>query len=185
MNTEELPSFERDIADTLSAIEQCITSRQHMPAKVLTYSLIDSIAWACSEKNPRSTRKNFEEWVEKWLLPQLTVSGEPVRSHDLYAARCAVLHTMTPDSDLSKTGVARTIAYAWGTGATEFLDFAFASQGIKNVLAIHYDSLLNALRNGIADCLEAAEGDDRLRRNLEHARVKHYSYISAPKGKAQ
>ena len=177
MNAEGLPSFDRDIADTLTAIQQCMTARQHMPTKILMYSLMDSMAWACSEKQHGSVRKNFEEWVEKWLMPHLSISGESIKPLDLYAARCAVLHTMTPDSDLSASGRARMIAYAWGTAKTEFLDNFFSSENVKNVLAIHYDALLYALRNGIADCLEAGRLDEHLGRNLDFARKKHYSYV--------
>lgn len=182
MNADALSSFERDIVDTLSAIQQCVADRRHMATKMLIYSLIDSLAWAASDKKPKSTRRNFEEWVAKWMIPNLAVTGVPIEPLDLYAARCAVLHTMTPDSDLSQAGAARTIAYAWGTGKTEFLDFAFSSQSIPNVLAVHYDALVSALRNGIADCLAAADSDEVLRENLDYAAKKHYAYIPVRSG---
>lgn len=185
MNTEALPSFERDIADTLLAIQQCVAAKQHMPTKILIYSLIDSLAWAASEKRSMSTRRNFENWVSQWMLPKLGVTGVPVAPQDLYAARCAVLHTMTPDSDLSRAGSARTIAYAWGTAKTELLDFAFSSQKITSVVAVHYDALVDALRIGIADFLEAAESNESLRKNLSDAASSHYIYFPVQSGESE
>jgi hypothetical protein len=51
----------------------------------------------------------FKRWVETYLLPLTTWKCTAV---DLYGARCAVVHTFTPDSDLSKRGAAKVIYYA-------------------------------------------------------------------------
>jgi hypothetical protein len=102
MNTENLKPFERDLADTLLAIEKCIEERRHMPTTILIYSLIDSVAWACSNKAERSTRRNFESWVERWMMPRFAPIAPRIQAVDLYAARCGVLHSMTPGLCLGK-----------------------------------------------------------------------------------
>ena len=175
-------SFERDIADTLAAIRQSIAAKQHMPTKVLIYAVIDSMAWAASDKGEKSTRKNFESWVARWLIPELPLIGEKIEPVDLYAARCAVLHTMTPDSDLTSKGAARTIAYAWGTSKAEVLAYAFKVKGISNVVALHYDALYAAVNAGISAFLSAAATDQVLGSRLAEGASKHYTYIDAPSG---
>lgn len=185
MNTENLKPFERDLVDTLLAIEKCIEERRHMPTKILIYSLMDSMAWACSPKIERATRKNFETWVQRWMMPRFAMLTIQVRPVDLYAARCAVLHSMTPNSELSRGGNARTIAYAWGRGKVEDLRHALAGTGVSDVVALHYDDLLDVLRNAIADCLSEADTDADLRQLLQSAAEQHYVYVSCPPSGAE
>ena len=52
---------------------------------------------------------SFKRWVDTYLLPPTSWKCTAV---DLYGARCAVVHTFTPDSDLSKRGAAKVIYYA-------------------------------------------------------------------------
>lgn len=182
MSTSIQTSFERDITDTLAAIRQSMSAKQHMPTKILIYALIDSVAWAASDKGQKSTRKNFESWVARWLIPELPLIGEKIEPVDLYAARCAVLHTMTPDSELTSKGAARTIAYAWGTSKAEVLAYAFKVNGITNTVALHYDALYAAVEAGISAFLSAAATDQALGNLLAQGASKHYTYIDAPSG---
>src|SRR5690349_17875223 len=75
-----------------------------MPALCLTYSFIDTLGWAASEKTPQNVGARFEDWVNRWLLPSLREHTTEVCAIDLYAARCAVLHTLTSESDLRAKG---------------------------------------------------------------------------------
>lgn len=179
MNTENLEPFERDLADTLLSIEKCIEARRHMPTSILIYSLIDSIAWACSNKAEKSTRRNFESWVERWMMPRFASIAPRIQPVDLFAARCAVLHSMTPDSDLSRAGTAKRIAYAWGSGKVKALEAVLDGLEVSDVVAIHYDDLLDVMRNAIADCLAEAETDADLNRLLQAAAAQHYAYVNS------
>lgn len=179
MDTEKLKPFERDLVDTLLAIEKCIEERRHMPTKILIYSLMDSIAWACSNKADKSTRRNFESWVERWMMPRFASIAPRIRPVDLYAARCAVLHTMTPDSELSRSGAAKKIAYAWGSGKVSVLETVLDVLKVSNVVALHYDDLLDVLRNAIADCLAEADVDPELNQLLQAAAERHYAYVDS------
>ena len=178
MKSSTSPSFDRDLSDSLAAISACIESRQHMPAKILTYALIDSLAWAASDKQPKEARKNFEAWVSRWLAPELTKIGNEISAVDLYAGRCAVLHTMTPNSELANSGRARTIAYAWGSAKVEALDYAFKAKGLRGVAAIHYDDLYSALKTAVATFLTDAAADKALAARVSEAASQHYVYIN-------
>jgi hypothetical protein len=46
----------------------------------------------------------------------------PCTGRELQAARCAVVHTFTPDSNLSKGGKARVIGYAYGKAGVKKLE---------------------------------------------------------------
>ncbi len=55
----------------LEAAGRCIQLRQHLPAMVLIYSHIDTLAWVGPSKQKASVRVTFEDWVNRWFLPEL------------------------------------------------------------------------------------------------------------------
>lgn len=83
------------------------------------YSLMDSLAWAGADRKAPNLRTRFEQWTKQWLLPLLPRSTPPLTEIDIYAARCALLHTGTGVSDLYLRGDARRFVYAWGTAKTD------------------------------------------------------------------
>src|SRR6266446_10096439 len=90
------------------AIEDELEKRRHLPALILIYTTIDSIAWLTSRNDLSRVRERFESWVSRWLTPSLLQCS----ATELYAARCGILHTFTSRSDLSDSGKARRVAYS-------------------------------------------------------------------------
>jgi hypothetical protein len=169
----------------LAAAQRCLELRQFLPALVLIYTHIDTLAWAASEKTRMAVRDNFEAWVSRWLLPQLAPNAPDVSATDLYAARCGVLHTLTGKSDLVADGKAREIFYAWGLGQVEVLRSAILAHGFSDkCVALHYDHLLAALKAAVSRFLDFASSDAELSARLEVAAGKHYENIAVPEGPA-
>ena len=106
-------SHVKNLRDMLDAAEESIEKRRHVPAMVLLYALIDSLAWAGANRRSPNLRDRFEGWVKSWLLPLLPPSNPAITETDFYAARCAALHTGTGVSDLYLSGKARRFLYAW------------------------------------------------------------------------
>ncbi len=50
---------------------------------------------------------------------------------DLYSARCAILHTLTPNSKKSNTKQASVIAYAWGNKNVNILEQSILNSNEK------------------------------------------------------
>jgi hypothetical protein len=170
--------FLKNNADMIVATARCIELCQFMPALVLMYSHIDTLAWSGSTKKKGSTRRNFESWVSKWLLPELAAKAPQVSATDLYAARCGVLHSLTSKSNLTNAGAAREIAYAWGDANAATLGSDLAASPLSNKLVtLHYEDLFNGLRKAIAKFMEAAEADPALMTYLEEAAGQHYMNI--------
>jgi len=175
-----LPNFLKNNADMLAAAERCIELRQHVPALVLIYSHIDTLAWAASNKAGGDVRTNFEAWATRWLIPHLQSHSPEVTATDLYGARCGVLHTLTGKSALSARGSAREVAYAWGTGNVDVLRAAMAEAALpQQVVALHYQELLQSLRHAVADFVASADNDPQIATALEAADRKHYTNIPA------
>ena len=170
----DVEAFHKNLGDMLVAAERCIQFRQHLPALTLIYALIDSLAWAAGGKSQLSVRKRYEDWVNAWLMPNLRQTTPDVTATDLYAARCAVLHTLTGDSDLSRAGIAKRIMYAWGTGDPQVLRAVIEEAKISGHAALHYDHLLDAVTRATAHFLEAANHDPALGVRLEEAAGRCY-----------
>jgi hypothetical protein len=78
-------------------------------ALVLLYSGIDAMTFVNLPAGQNGvTRKEYIIWAEQYIhFPCI----QQVTGLELYAARCGVLHTFTPDSDLSRDNKARRIVY--------------------------------------------------------------------------
>jgi hypothetical protein len=178
-------NFAKNNDEMLAAAQRCLELRQLLPALVLIYAHIDTLAWAASEKGRMDTRRNFEAWVSRWLLPQLAPHAPDVSATDLYGARCGVLHTLTGKSDLAPHGKAREIDYAWGTGQVEVIRSAIVAYRLSDKhVALHYDHLLAALKAAVFHFLDFASSDAELSARLEVAAEKHYENIAVPDGSA-
>jgi hypothetical protein len=181
MAVADTEPFHKNIGDMLLAAERCKGLRQHMPALALVYSLIDSLAWAAADRRDESVRKRFEAWVTEWLIPHLSVEVPEISPTDLYAARCAVLHTLTSESDLSRTGKAKRVMYAWGTAEPEVLRAAIREGNLSNHVAMHFDDLFASLWSAVEAFLESANDDEVLAKKLDEAAGRHYLSIPVDK----
>jgi hypothetical protein len=150
------PPLHKSMGLLASGIDACIEKTLITPALILIYSAIDTTGWLDSSEK-LATKASFMNWVDAYLL-----KAKPLRctSLDLYAARCGLLHTSTPDSQLSSSGEARRIYYAWGTASTQALqrtiDFTCKS---KEVVAVHINDLHEAFGLGLTQFIDELEKD--------------------------
>jgi hypothetical protein len=116
-------AVEEQAVKLLRAIELCFAQELYVAALVLLYSAIDGMAWLdrpsddiCVAEVRAGARRDaldvtqgdFETWVAKYLLGP----DEPyVRPLDLYAARCALVHTQIGESRASRQRGAREFFY--------------------------------------------------------------------------
>lgn len=160
-------SFMRNYAQVIQGTQVCIDQRLLMPALILIYTLIDTLAWASSDKKG-SVRSRFEEWANRWLVPRLSCTAT-----ELYAARCGILHTLTSKADLTTRGRVREVAYAWGTAKSDDLQAAIDHLGTLSVIAVHVEELFEAVRFAMADMMEKAGSDPSLTSCLNEAAAMH------------
>jgi len=128
------------------AMGDCLTRKQQLPALILIYAGIDIVASVEARAN-EGTRQSFTRWVDSYLL-----SSQILRctSLDLFAARCAMVHTLSAESDLSRCGKARAIFYAWGNREAEELNDALAHAGKSDqAVGVHIGQLREAFLVGV------------------------------------
>lgn len=127
-----------------TGLKACLGEKFFGSAIVLAYSLIDVMAWLNLPEDPNTVgRKDFIDWAEKYVIPNgpLDCSGG-----DLYGARCGVLHTFTPDSNMAAEGKALRIAYSWGS-RSPYPRRKLQTLGVHWIM-IHIDTLIAAIERG-------------------------------------
>lgn len=129
MTTKEL--IDKFCLNTLNAIGALYREKLFGQMLVLLYSSIDSMGLLDAPSTQTSASgESFKNWVKKYLLTYPELEYNEV---DLWAARCAVLHTFTSESDLSKGGKAREIQYYSGPKDTPMAKaFVDATKTIDN-----------------------------------------------------
>ncbi len=176
------PAHGQNILDMLSVAESSLQDGKIIPTLVLTYSLIDSMSWVAQPQSP-NLRDRFEAWAAKWLLPKMSQTTPTITVTDLYAARCALLHTGTGVSDLYKAKKARRFLYSWGKADVRVLEYAIASGAVpRDHVAMHCDDFLSAVRIAVADFIESADTDQVLAKRLESAANLGYTNLAYDSG---
>ncbi|MDA7417463.1 hypothetical protein PGB34_13920 [Xenophilus arseniciresistens] len=130
---------------------------------ILVYSGIDAMSHlTMPDGKNKVTRADFVAWAEKYLQfrdadknPTLTLPGI-----ELYAARCALVHTYSSEAELHKEGkVKRQIGYG-----DEFLPEIAEKADIEHLVIVSIRGLVDAFARGIAATLQDIKGDEPRRR---------------------
>ena len=166
------PAFYKNYVQILKAAQLCLDQDLHMPGLILVFTLIDSFAWAASDKAEKKNRVQFEDWLETWVYPH---SQLPCTSTELYAARCGILHTLTSKADLNVTKGVRQVVYAWGPAKLSTLQSSVEAINRPELVGLHINELLEAVKEGIARTVEAADADANLAKRLAQAASLHFS----------
>jgi len=92
---------------------------------IIIFSAIDAFGLLDAPKQQENATGNtFKEWVKKYIV----INDIEYTELDLWSSRCAILHTFTTQSDLTKKGKAREILFYSGNPdsnkANEFSMFA-------------------------------------------------------------
>src|SRR5574341_620344 len=140
-------NYEVELERLVIAIRLCINNDLHGPALILIYATMDILANLGRDAEHRYVKKDdFLRWVELYLLPDSDLQCSPV---DLYGARCGILHSYSPVSNLSNIGSAKMLIHVWGSASeAEYLKPLERTEP-QNVLVIHVEKLFTALAEGI------------------------------------
>lgn len=164
-------------AQLLKAVGLCIEQNLQLPALVLVYSTMDMMGWLYSDDPKAKIRTNFERWVSAYVIDGSQLTCTP---GDLWGARCALLHTFTPDSDLCDKGKVRKICYAWGNACIAHLQGVIESTpgAAEDNVGVHVNDLFNRLRDGVARFLEDLDADPQLAARVYDKSHRFYADLS-------
>ncbi len=162
---------------TIDAIKELVVANRYLQALVVLYSAIDTLAWVSLESGD-VTRSAFYEWVDTYIVPEKLIG---CTAQDLYAARCAIVHSGTTESKLSRDGKARELWYVTSSSSAEQLQKYAQSVG-SNAYVIPFTLLVAAFTEGATNFSEAlARNSDLNTRCVE--RMKHWlRFMTVSKG---
>lgn len=167
-------NFFANYIQVLEAIEHCEEKNLLTPALVMLYSAIDSVSWLASGDNQESG-KAFRRWVSDWMLKDPKIK---CNAGELYAARCGLVHTLTPTSNLTKKGT-RKVAYSWGTGDNSHLEKLINRLGHEpELVSVHLSDLIQSFRNGMADYLQYVYQDPQRMKAFDEKCGQHFTTLS-------
>lgn len=149
-----------------AGIKACQRAKCVVSALTLIYSSVDALA-ALTRKEPstRATRAEFLDWVRTYLVPEL--SGD-LTAEDIYGARCGVVHTHAPTSDLSKKGQAKLIVYKWRHGHRP--DDPVLAERARTASVVEIETLIDGLDRAVQSFERQLDADatlqDRVKQNI-------------------
>jgi len=155
-----------------NGIRLCIEQKQIRAALILIYSGIDTTGWLDS-KDGYATRSSFIHWVDSYLFKAKPL---PCTSLDLYAARCGLLHTYTPYSNLTAIGKARIICCAWGAATVQDLQNKIKLTNNSGKYAVvHIEELYEAWHGGVQLFVKELEKDLDKKASVQHKASKFFA----------
>lgn len=158
----------------LKGIDVCLKAQCLVSAVSLIFSGIDSLAALTRGLDEVSTsRQVFKAWVDRYLLPDPNLS---CNATDLYAARCGVLHTYSPESDLMKQGKAQPIIYQWHEGPDADATVPLPPDSI----VVSVEDLYSAFKGAIKKFLRDAEINDEVKAKVRHHLASLLCYAPFP-----
>ena len=165
-------NFFRNYTQIITAANYCIAENLTLPALILIYSSIDSISWMASDDENQLVGERFQIWVNTWMLQKYPL---PCTAEELYAARCGILHTLTPYSDLSEKKCVRKISYAWGKAKQKDLANSIKLLKYPGLVAVHVNDIFNSFTNGFIDFIKILEKDEKMQELFMKKASKHFA----------
>jgi hypothetical protein len=158
-------NFERNIQQMFDGIDLCLKQKLQFPTLALIYTIIDNFAYTAY--GDISVEKRYKKWIIEYMVKEKKLNVTPM---DLYSARCAIIHTLTPNSKISNYKQASVIAYAWGNKDVEILEKSIINSSNKDLKALHINDLYDCLILGRTKFLasDILKDENCIKRMNEH-----------------
>jgi hypothetical protein len=176
-DSSDSDALEKNLYFIIKSIELCLNAKLQISSLVLLYSGIDIMAWLNRPVSKEFVNKeDFIRWVDDYLLPNSNIKYEAI---DLYAARCAIIHSYSFSSRLSEEGKAKEIYYAWGKANVKSLRNDIDSRSKKSAIVIHINDFLEAFKEGV-EKFKLSIKSDKEKEKIVCGRANKYFFTSMP-----
>ena len=162
-------TFYKSYWQIIHGIELCLENKLQLPTLNLIYSSIDSLSWIAYGDIEVKTR--FTKYIECYMYKEKKLKPSPI---DLYAARCAILHTLTSESNISNKGKALQIPYAWGNASVNDLEKSITLSNNNKLIALHINDLFESFKQGLLLFLESNKNNEECITRIN----KHFATLS-------
>lgn len=162
--------------DLLKSIKICKDADFKESVLILMYSAIDSISWLDSTENDilkRDGKKEFISFCNRYIIPKMNAD---ITAEELYAARCAVVHTISATSKNNLTKNIRLICYSNNSVAVKEGN-QLLNKINPNAIFLDIISLLVVLTEAIEDFFNTIAKDENKKINVIKKSEDYYSVI--------
>jgi hypothetical protein len=167
--------FDHFATEQTGALKTLYQEHRVMPYLMLLYATVDILGFIVAEEETDPPGKRFQGFVDRYMIKHLP----DVNSFDLWGARCALLHTATPQSYLSRQGRAREILYSWGAAdSTINKKVIKQSKRSEQYVAITLEELHESLICGLEDLAEKLKTNKILDKQCLERVNRFYSHIA-------
>lgn len=163
-------NFNETYRQMFSGIELCIKQKLQFPTLTLIYSTIDTLAYIAYGDGYKEIGKNFKKWINEYMYQEKQLNVTPM---DLYSARNAIVHTLTPHSRDTKNKKASVIIYAWGNANFATGEKSIEMSNCEYLKVIHINDLYESLYLGF---LKFINSD--LDKEVKERMNEHYTNVS-------
>jgi len=176
-DSSDFDVLEKNLNNIIKSIELCLNAKLQISSLILLYSGIDIIAWLNRPVSKEfANKEDFIRWVDDYLLPNSNIKYEAI---NLYAARCAIIHSYSFSSRLSEEGKAKEIYYAWGNANAKLLQNDIDGRSKKSAIAIHINDFLEAFKEGV-EKFKLSIKSDKEKEKIVCGRANKYFFTSMP-----
>lgn len=163
------------------AIQVTLANGLILPAVALVYTVVDSLGFLARPTEQVNTGADYEAWVMTYLLDGYDGrAGTAAKvARDLYGARCAVLHRMTAEANLTvgpdPARRAREVYYQRSTGEGRIP--VESANTPEPALFVDPDRLAGSLVAAVGRFAATVDADVGLRERVER-RSTHYFHVT-------
>jgi len=183
MSAMEIPTPQQSLFSRINeftkSIEILLDAGHSLSALIVLYTAVDIFGSTLRpETEPDTAGCYFKKWVDDYMIAG---SQLPFVSDDLWGARCALLHTHTTSSKLSRAGKARELHYyrSYGRPVPPAMQTALGSLSPKGKQFLDLDAMHGAFVDGTRRFIVAIQRDPALeKRVLHHSRMLLGSWSS-------
>ena len=140
--------YQDNIQELTKSIDECLKNKDKLSALILLYSTIDIMVWLSRDPHDAAaTREDFIRWVDEFMLPG---SGVNCTGEDLFAARCALIHSYAQawGTSQSNNADASKIMYVWNATAKSTPKIS-KTKPKNETIELVIETLSKALQNAI------------------------------------
>jgi hypothetical protein len=174
-----MTKFEQFIHSQGNALKTLYGAGHVVPFLQVLYATIDILGFVVAEDEKELSGPRFKAFVGKYMVPHLTDLNES----DLWGARCALLHTGTPESSESQKGRAREVLYSRGV-ADSSLNMKVISQSPApdRYVAVTLEHLHGSMIDGLEDLARELNRNNTLNQRCIQRVNRFYAHVPVGKG---
>lgn len=173
-------SFDVHATVMLDAVQLCRAKGLLVPALILLYAAIDGLAWlSLRDESALVQHKDFEAWSDQYFVPEMKARGyAEFTATDLYAARCALLHTQTAETRNTQEpnkSTAREIYYREldGSGMVNLM-----ANSPRPALFVAPSDLIASLERAIEQIRFEMTQDQTFANRISRRTAKHFASVT-------